>query len=43
VLRYQAPTLNTTLPPALFVLTPAPGTRQISIDAGAGAAPGVAG
>ncbi len=43
VLRYQAPTLNTTLAPALFVLTPAPGTRQISIDAGAGAAPGVAG
>jgi outer membrane lipoprotein-sorting protein len=43
VLRYQAPTLNTTLAPALFVLTPAPGTKQISIDAGAGAAPGVAG
>jgi hypothetical protein len=43
VLRYQAPTLNSTLAPALFVLTPAPGTRQISIDAGAGAAPGVAG
>jgi outer membrane lipoprotein-sorting protein len=42
-LRYEAPALNTTLAPALFVLTPAPGTRQISIDAGAGAAPGAAG
>lgn len=42
-LRYEAPALNTTLAPALFVLTPAPGTRQISIDAGAGAAPGTAG
>jgi hypothetical protein len=40
-LRYQAPTLNPTLAPALFVLTPAPGTRQISIDAGA--EPGAAG
>lgn len=42
-LRYQAPALNTTLAPALFVLTPAPGTKQISIDAGASAAPGAAG
>ena len=42
-LRYEAPALNTTLAPALFVLTPAPGTRQISIDAGASAAPGAAG
>lgn len=42
-LRYEAPALNTTLAPALFVLTPAPGTRQISIDAGPGAAPGAAG
>ena len=42
-LRYEAPALNTTLAPALFVLTPAPGTRQISIDAGASAAPGTAG
>lgn len=40
-LRYEAPALNTTLAPALFVLTPAPGTKQISIDAGA--APGAAG
>ncbi len=42
-LRYEAPALNAALKPALFVLTPAPGTKQISIDAGAGAAPGVAG
>ncbi|HVB79142.1 MAG TPA: DUF4292 domain-containing protein [Candidatus Binataceae bacterium] len=42
-LRYQAPVLNPTLAPALFVLTPAPGTKRISIDAGAGAAPGTAG
>jgi hypothetical protein len=42
-LRYEAPALNTTLAPALFVLTPAPGTKQISIDAGASAAPGAAG
>jgi hypothetical protein len=42
-LRYEGPTLNTTLAPALFVLTPAPGTKQISIDAGASAAPGAAG
>jgi len=42
-LLYQAPALNTTLAPTLFVLTPAPGTRQISIDAGAVAAPGAAG
>jgi len=42
-LRYQAPALNPTLAPAMFVLTPAPGTRQISIDAGGAAAPGAAG
>lgn len=42
-LRYQTPALNPTLAPALFVLTPAPGTKQISIDAGAGAVPGAAG
>jgi len=42
-LRYEGPALNTTLAPALFVLTPAPGTKQISIDAGANAAPGAAG
>ncbi len=42
-LRYEGPALNTTLAPALFVLTPAPGTKQISIDAGASAAPGAAG
>jgi hypothetical protein len=42
-LNYQAPALNATLAPALFVLTPAPGTRQISIDAGTSAAPGTAG
>lgn len=41
--RYEAPALNTALAPALFVLTPAPGTRRISIDAGASAAPGAAG
>ncbi len=39
----RRPALNTTLAPALFVLTPAPGTKQISIDAGASAAPGAAG
>jgi hypothetical protein len=42
-LRYEAPALNTALAPTLFVLTPVPGTRQISIDAGASAAPGAAG
>ncbi|MGH6878508.1 MAG: hypothetical protein ACREHV_14195, partial [Rhizomicrobium sp.] len=42
-LRYETPALNTTLAPALFVLTPAPGTKQISIDAGASAVPGAAG
>jgi hypothetical protein len=42
-LRYEAPTLNTALAPALFVLTPAPGTKQISIDAGTGVTPGAAG
>jgi hypothetical protein len=42
-LRYEAPALNPTLAPALFVLTPAPGTRMISIDAGVGAAAGAAG
>jgi len=42
-LRYEGPALNATLAPALFVLTPAPGTKQISIDAGASAAPGAAG
>ena len=42
-LRYQAPALNAALAPAMFVLTPAPGTRQISIDAGTSAAPGAAG
>jgi len=42
-LRYEAPALNTTLPPALFVLTPGPATKQISIDAGAGAGAGSAG
>ena len=43
-LRYDAPALNTTLNAALFVLTPAPGTKQISIDAGAArVAPGAAG
>jgi hypothetical protein len=42
-LRYQAPVLNLTLMPELFVLTPAPGTRQISIDGGARAVPGAAG
>jgi len=36
-LRYEAPALNPTLAPALFVLTPAPGTRMISIDGGAAA------
>ncbi len=41
-LRYDAPAINPTLAPTLFVLTPAPGTRQISIDAGAGAPPGAA-
>jgi hypothetical protein len=40
-LRYNAPALNPTLAPALFVLTPAPGTRMIIIDGGAVA--GVAG
>jgi len=43
MLRYQAPALNTTLAPAMFVLTPAPGTRQISIDAGGSVTPGAAG
>ncbi len=42
-LRYEAPALNPTLAPTLFVLTPAPGTKQISIDAGPAAAPGAAG
>ena len=42
-LRYEAPALNPALAPTLFVLTPAPGTRQISIDAGPSAAPGAAG
>ena len=42
-LHYEAPALNPTLAPTLFVLTPAPGTRQISIDAGQSAAPGAAG
>jgi hypothetical protein len=43
-LRYEAPALNPTLVPALFVLTPAPGTKEISIDAGASpAAPGTSG
>lgn len=42
-LRYDSPMLNLTLVPALFVLTPAPGTKQISIDAGTGATPGAAG
>ena len=42
-LRYDGPALNTTLAPTLFVLTPAPGTKEISIDAGPGAAPGAAG
>ncbi len=42
-LHYESPALNATLAPALFVLTPAPGTRQISIDAGASAASGAAG
>jgi len=37
-LRYQGPALNAAIAPTAFVLTPAPGTRQISIDAGA--APG---
>jgi hypothetical protein len=41
-LLYQAPALNPTLAPALFVLTPTPGTREMSIDAGAGAVPGAA-
>jgi len=42
-LRYEAPALNPTLVPALFVLTPAPGTKEISIDAGASPAPGTSG
>jgi hypothetical protein len=36
-LRYEAPAINPTLAPTLFVLTPAPGTRLISIDGGAAA------
>ncbi len=39
-LRYEAPVLNPAVPASLFVLTPGPATRQISIDAGAGATPG---
>lgn len=42
-LRYEAPALNAALPPSLFVLTPGPATRQISIDAAGGAAAGPAG
>jgi Domain of unknown function (DUF4292) len=42
-LRYQAPALNPTLDPALFVLKPVPGTRQILIDAGPEATLGAAG
>jgi outer membrane lipoprotein-sorting protein len=36
-LRYEAPALNAALPASLFVLTPGPATKQISIDAGAAA------
>ncbi len=42
-LRYEAPALNAALPASLFVLTPGPATKQISIDAGGGAAAGSAG
>jgi hypothetical protein len=42
-LRYQSPALNAPILPAAFVLTPAPGTRQISIGAGASPAPGSSG
>jgi Domain of unknown function (DUF4292) len=40
-LRYQTPALNAAIAPTAFVLTPVPGTRQISIDTGA--APGSSG
>jgi hypothetical protein len=42
-LRYETPVLNASIPASLFVLTPGPSTRQISIDAGGGAAPGSSG
>lgn len=42
-LRYEAPALNTALPASLFVLTPGPATKRISIDAGASAPAGSAG
>ena len=40
-LQYHGPALNAAIAPTAFVLTPLPGTRQISIDAGT--APGTSG
>jgi hypothetical protein len=42
-LRYESPELNSAVPASLFVLSPGPTTRQISIGAGGGGAPGSSG